>query len=264
MDAIANLALAALLVAAVGAAASDSPPRQWPIHDEGRPQPAVVDPGPGMERPSPPPADAIVLFDGKDLAQWRSAKDGSPAKWKVENGAMEVVAGTGDIRTERAFGDCQLHVEWATPTPRPGEEGQHRGNSGVFLMGLYEVQVLDSYGNRTYPDGQAGALYGAYPPLVNASRPPGQWQTYDIVFHGPRFDGAGKLLRPARTTVLYNGILVQDDREQPGPTAHGKRPPYAAHPDKLPLGLQDHDHPVRYRNIWIRELAEPEPQLPRE
>ena len=264
MDAIANLALTALLVAAVGAAASDSPPRQWPIHDEGRPQPPVVDPGPGMERPAPPPADAIVLFDGKDLAQWRSAKDGSPAKWKVGNGAMEVVAGTGDIRTERAFGDCQLHVEWATPTPRPGEEGQHRGNSGVFLMGLYEVQVLDSYGNRTYPDGQACALYGAYPPLVNASRPPGQWQTYDIVFHGPRFDGAGKLLRPARTTVLHNGILVQDDREQPGPTAHGKRPPYAAHPDKLPLGLQDHDHPVRYRNIWIRELAEPEPQLPRE
>jgi len=139
MDAIANLALAALLVAAVGAAASDSPPRQWPIHDEGRPQPPVVDPGPGMERPAPPPADAIVLFDGKDLAQWRSAKDGSPAKWKVENGAMEVVAGTGDIRTERAFGDCQLHVEWATPTPRPGEKNDSEPKAITEIDGGYRA-----------------------------------------------------------------------------------------------------------------------------
>ncbi len=205
----------------------------------------------------------MVLFDGKDLAKWRSTKDGSPARWKVENGYVEVVRGTGDIRTEQGFGDCQLHVEWATPSPGVGE-GQHRGNSGVFLMGLYEVQVLDSYGNRTYPDGQAAALYGQYPPLVNASRPPGQWQAYDILFHGPRFDAGSKLLRPAHITVLHNGVLVQDDRELSGPTAHKSRPPYKAHPDKLPLGLQDHDHPVRYRNIWIRELAYPEPPLPRQ
>jgi len=264
MDMTVNLAVAAILVTAVGAAASGQPAKDWPQHDESRPQPTVVDPGPAPKRPSPVPADAVVLFDGKDLAKWRSAKDGGPARWKVENGAMVVAPGTGDIRTEQAFGDCQLHVEWATPTPGAGEEGQHRGNSGVFLMGLYEVQVLDSYGNKTYPDGQAAALYGAYPPLVNASRPPGQWQTYDILFRGPRFDGAGKLLRPARTTVLHNGVLVQDGREQPGPTAHKTRPPYTAHPDKLPLGLQDHDHPVRYRNIWIRELGEPEPQLPRQ
>jgi hypothetical protein len=257
-----NLALAALLVTALGTAASGAQAREWPIHDESRPQPPVVDPGPPAERPAAPPADAVVLFDGKDLAKWRSTKDGSPARWKVENGYMEVVRGTGDIRTEQGFGDCQLHVEWATPSPGVGE-GQHRGNSGVFLMGLYEVQVLDSYGNRTYPDGQAAALYGQYPPLVNASRPPGQWQTYDITFRRPRFDAQGKLLTPARITVLHNGVLVQDDRELSGPTAHKARPPYAAHPEKLPLGLQDHDHPVRYRNIWIRELAEPEPPLAR-
>jgi len=255
MDAIANLALTALLVAAVGAAASDSPPRQWPIHDEGRPQPPVVDPGPGMERPAPPPADAIVLFDGKDLAQWRSAKDGSPAKWKVENGAMEVVAGTGDIRTERAFGDCQLHVEWATPTPRPGEEGQHRGNSGVFLMGLYEVQVLDSYGNRTYPDGQAASLYGSYPPLVNACRKPGEWQTYDIIFNVPRFDGQ-KLVSPGYFTVIHNGVIVHNHTALFGETLHKTFPTYHAHPPRGHLLLQDHGNPVRYRNIWYRELKD--------
>jgi hypothetical protein len=133
-------------------------------------------------------------------------------------------------------------------------QDQDRGNSGVFLMGIYEVQVLDSYGNATYPDGQAGALYGQFPPLVNAVRPPGEWQSYDIVFHGPRFDAAGSTLRPARMTVFLNGVLVQDARELLGPTTHKVRTPYAAHPDKLPLSLQDHGHPVRFRNIWIREL----------
>ena len=263
MDVTMNLAVAALLAAALGAAASDQPAKPWPIHDESRPQPPVVEPGPPPERPVAPPSDAVVLFDGKDLAKWRSQKDGSPARWKVENGYMEVVAGTGDIRTDQAFGDCQLHVEWATPAPGVGE-GQHRGNSGVFLMGQYELQVLDSHGNRTYPDGQAGALYAQYPPLVNASRPPGQWQTYDVIFHGPRFDASGKLLRPARVTVLHNGVLVQDGRELTGPVAHKARPPYKAHPEKLPLGLQDHGDAVRYRNIWIRELAEAEPALPRD
>jgi hypothetical protein len=152
-----------------------------------------------------------------------------------------------------SFGDCQLHVEFAEPNPPKGED-QDRGNSGVFLQGLYEIQVLDSYQSKTYADGQAGAVYGQFPPLVNASRPPGQWQTYDIVFHGPRFDAAGKLLRPAHITVLHNGVLVQDNVEPTGPTGHHKRPPYTAGPDKLPLSLQDHNHPVRYRNIWLREL----------
>jgi Domain of Unknown Function (DUF1080) len=146
-----------------------------------------------------------------------------------------------------------LHVEFAEPAPPKGES-QERGNSGVFLMGLYEIQVLDSYENKTYADGQASAVYGQYPPLVNASRPPGQWQSYDIVFHGPRFDKEGKLMRAARATVLHDGVLVQDNVELSGPTAHGQRPPYKAHPEKLPLALQDHGDPVRYRNIWIREL----------
>jgi len=153
----------------------------------------------------------------------------------------------------RKFGDVQLHIEWAAPNP-PSGEGQERGNSGVYLMSTYEVQVLDSYHNVTYPDGQAAAIYGQYPPLVNASRPPGQWQSYDIVFHAPRFDASGRLVSPARATVFHNGVLVQDNVELSGPTAHGQRPPYKPQPEKLPLSLQDHGEPVRYRNIWIREL----------
>jgi hypothetical protein len=166
---------------------------------------------------------------------------------------MEVVKDTGAIRTKRGFGDCQLHVEWATPSPAVGSD-QDRGNGGVFLMDTYEVQVLDSYDSRTYADGMAGAIYGQYPPLVNASRKPGEWQTYDIVFHAPRFDERGSLLAPARMTVFHNGVLVQDNEELTGPTAHKARPPYKAHADKMPLSLQDHGHPVRYRNIWIRAL----------
>jgi hypothetical protein len=227
---------------------------RWKIHDPNRPVPAVINPGTSSTQDSPgnPPSDAVVLFDGKDLSKWQQ-QDGSPAKWKVENGYVEVVPRTGELRTKEAFGDCQLHVEFREPTP-PHGESQERGNSGVFLMGLYEVQVLDSYDNKTYADGQASALYGQYPPLVNASRPPGEWQWYDIVFHGPRFDAAGKVLRPARFTVFHNGVLVQDNVELTGPTANGVRPPYKVTPEKLPLGLQDHGNPVRYRNIWIREL----------
>jgi hypothetical protein len=234
------------------------PPKEWGIHDLNRPQPKVVDPGSPTtpERAGRPPSDAIVLFDGKDLSGWRADKDGAPAGWKVENGYMEVVKGAGGIHTERGFGDVQLHVEWRTPAPGHGE-GQERGNSGVFLMGQYEVQVLDSHGSQTYPDGQASALYGQYPPLVNASRPAGEWQTYDIVFHAPRFGADGGVVRPARVTVLHNGVLTQDNQELTGPTAHKARPPYKAHPDRLPLGLQDHGDPVRYRNIWVRELSEP-------
>ncbi len=225
----------------------------WPQHSLERPKPAVVNPGP--ERPpAPPPSDAIVLFDGKDLSRWRS-QNGAPARWKLAGGYMEVIPGTGDIRTAQPFGDCQLHVEFAEPVPPTGES-QERGNSGVYLMSTYEVQVLDSYDNPTYADGQAAALYGEYPPLVNASRPPGQWQSYDIVFHGPRFDPAGALTRPARVTVLHNGVLVQDDVVLVGPTAHQQRPPYKATPARLPLGLQNHGNAVRFRNIWIRELKE--------
>jgi hypothetical protein len=166
---------------------------------------------------------------------------------------MEVVANTGNIETKQGFGDVQLHVEWMAPTPVEGE-GQDRGNSGVFLMTFYELQVLDSYQNTTYADGQAGAVFGQYPPLVNASRPPGQWQTYDIVFRRPRFDANGSLQSPARMTVFHNGVLVQDDVTLTGPTAFQRRPAYSRHADRLPIRLQDHAHPVRYRNIWVRDL----------
>jgi hypothetical protein len=228
---------------------------KWEIHDRNRPVPPAVDPGTASTQDAPgrPPADAVVLFNGKDLSQWVEKKDGSPAKWKVENGYFEVVQKTGDLQTREAFGDCQLHVEFAEPSPAKGED-QDRGNSGVFLQGLYETQVLDSYQSKTYADGQAAAIYGQYPPLVNASRPPGQWQTYDIIFHGARFDASGKVTRPARETVFHNGVLVQDNVELTGPTGHHVRPPYKPGPEKLPLALQDHGHPVRYRNIWIREL----------
>jgi hypothetical protein len=231
---------------------------KWKIHDLNRPLPPVIDPGTASTQDTPghPPSDAVVLFDGKDLSQWAD-KDGKPAQWKVENGYMEVLPGSGNISTRDAFGDCQLHVEFAEPLPATGES-QERGNSGVFLMSLYEMQVLDSYQNKTYADGEAAAVYGQYPPLVNSSRPPGRWQWYDIVFHGPRFGKDGKVLRPAHVTILHNGILVQDNVELTGPTAHGERPPYKAHPEKLPLQLQDHHNLVRYRNIWIRELKESE------
>jgi hypothetical protein len=245
-------AVAILLFSAATASAQID--TNWKIHDLDRPVPAVVTPGTAStpEQPGKPPSDAIVLFDGANLDKWQS-EDGSPAKWKVENGYAEVVAHTHNIHTKDSFGDCQLHVELMEPTP-PHGESQERGNSGVFLMNAYEIQVLDSYENKTYADGQAASVYGQYPPLVNAARPPGQWQCYDIVFHGPRFDSAGKLVRPARVTVFNNGVLVQDNVELSGPTAHGERPRYKPGPDKGPLALQDHGNPVRYRNIWLRPL----------
>jgi hypothetical protein len=236
-----------VVMAAAFAAAQDA----WPVHDPNRPMPKVVAPGPAGP-PVPAPADAVVLFDGKDLAAWTDAK-GQPARWKVENGSMEVVQKGGDIRTVRDFGDCQLHVEWMAPSPAKGTD-QDRGNSGVFLMGLYEVQVLDCYGNKTYADGMTAAIYGQYPPLVNACRPPGEWQTYDIVFHRPRFDKDGRVLAPASMTVFHNGLVVHERAVLTGPTAHKARPPYKMHADRLPISLQDHGHPVRYRNIWVREL----------
>ena len=244
--------LTASVVIAFPARAIAQSVTEWPQHSTSRPQPRVVDPGPATA-PIPAPSDAIVLFDGTSLEQWRVNDDThGPAKWKVSNGYMEVVPGAGGIATARGFGDAQLHIEWQAPPPKG--EGQERGNSGVFLMERYEVQVLDSYKNVTYPDGQAAAVYGQFPPLVNASRPPGEWQTYDIVFHAPRFDAQGKLLLPARMTVFHNNVLVQDNVTLVGPTSNQRRAPYEAHPDKLPIALQDHGNPVRFRNIWLREL----------
>ena len=224
---------------------------KWPPNSMDRPRPPVVDPGP-EHPPVPPPADAIVLFDGKSLSAW-AGDSGAPARWAVRDGYMEVAPGTGAIQTKRSFGSVQLHVEWAAPSPPKGE-GQDRGNSGVFLMGHYEIQVLDTWHNLTYADGMAGAVYGQTPPLVNASRAPGQWQTYDIVFHRPAFDRSGKVVTPARVTVLQNGVLVQDNTEITGWTVHAEVAKYQPHADRLPLVLQDHAHPVRYRNIWVREL----------
>ncbi len=208
------------------------------------PEPKVVDPG-------PPPADAVVLFDGTDLSQWEHRGGGAPAGWEVRGG-IATVNHTGDIQTKRPFGDCQLHVEWATPAEVKGD-GQGRGNSGVIFQGRYELQILDSYQNKTYFNGQAGAVYSQYAPLVNVSRKPGEWQSYDVIYHAPRFDEQGNLLKPGTLTVLQNGVLVQDHVEIKGPTSHAPAK-YKAHPVKLPLVLQDHHNPIRFRNIWLREL----------
>jgi len=238
----------------------------WLGHDRTRPLPPVVDPG----WPSTPdkvgkaPSDAVVLFDGGDLAKW-CAMNGEATKWVTRDGAMECVPGAGYIRSQQAFGACQLHIEFATPATVKGNS-QGRGNSGVFFgMGRYEVQVLDSYDNKTYADGSAGSIYNQFPPLVNASRKPGVWQMYDIVWTPPRFDAAGKLQAPARVTVLHNGVLIQNNVELIGETSWLWRPPYRAHPEKLPIALQDHGNPVRYRNVWVRELevgSRPEFVLP--
>ena len=225
----------------------------WLAHDMDRPRPQVVSPAP-QQLPVPPPQDAIVLFDGTTLDQWRS-QDGGPAGWKVENGAMISVPNSGYVFTARPFGDVQLHLEWAAPFPVDGS-GQGRGNSGVFLMSKYEIQILDSYRNNTYADGQAAAVYGQFPPLVNACLPPGKWQAFDIVFRRPRFHRDGRLASPARMTVIQNGVLVQDNVELWGPTNWLQHSPYEYHPDRLPLALQDHGNPIRFRNIWLRELSE--------
>jgi len=252
-------------IIAVSAATPLLPGGKWRVHDKDRPLPEVVKPGTAstQDAPGKPPADAIVLFDGKDLSQWIQKKTikekGKPDKkierepiWKVENGRCQIVAKTGWIETKEGFGSCQLHLEWMTPDPK-GKKGQKRSNSGVFLMGLYEIQILDSYKNRTYADGQAGAIYGQYPPLVNASRAPGEWQTYDIVFEAPEFKD-GKVVKPAFATVLHNGVLVQNHQSFQGPTVWRKLARYKPHPGKLPLKLQDHGDPVSFRNIWIRPL----------
>ena len=211
--------------------------------------PAVVTPAPG-DVLIPAPSDAQVLFDGKDLAQW-CRKDGSPAAWTVENGDMVVKAKSGNIQTKRNFGDCQLHIEWCTPE-NVSDTGQLRSNSGVFLQSLYEVQILDSYLNDTYWNGQAGSIYKQYAPLVNATKAPGQWNVYDIIYTAPRFNADGSLLSAARITVLQNGVLVQNNTTIKG-TTFLEHPAYTAHGD-APIMLQDHGNAVRFRNIWIREL----------
>ena len=206
-------------------------------------EPRVIDPG-------PPPSDAIILLD-QDLSRWKS-QNGGPARWTINDG-VATVNGTGSIVTTQSFGNCQLHVEWATPEKVSGE-GQGRGNSGVYFQGRYELQVLDSYKNKTYYHGQAGSIYKQSAPLVNASREPGEWQTYDVIYHAPRFDSKGSLVKPGTMTVLHNGVLVQDNTEIKGMTGPSGAPRYQAHGLKEPLELQDHKNPVRYRNIWIREL----------
>lgn len=240
------------------------PNSQWKVHDIDRPRPVVVTPGKTV---ADAPSDAIVLFDGKDLSHWHGEKEvvnaegkkerradkEAPARWKVENGHVEMTP-TGNIYTRDAFGDCQLHIEWCSPA-EPQSNSQHRGNSGIFLMDRYEIQVLDCHDNLTYADGQAGAAYGQNPPLVNATRKPGEWQSYDIIFRAPRFKD-GRLESPAAVTILLNGVLVQNHFELLGATTHRAVAEYAPHPDKAPIRLQDHNdnQQVRFRNIWIRPL----------
>ncbi len=229
------------------------PGTQWHVHDGERPQPPVVDPGTASTPDAPgwPPSDAVILFNGASLDGWVNGR-GEPAGWKLENGYMEVIPGAGNIHTQAEFGDCHLHIEWAAPSVVKGDS-QGRGNSGIFLMGLYEIQVLDCYDNPTYADGTTGALYGQYPPLANVCRKPGEWQTYDIIWEGPRFDGE-TLTKAARVTVLLNGVVLHHAVEVQGPTQHRNAASYSPQPEVGPLDLQDHGDLVRFRNIWYRPL----------
>ncbi len=232
------------------------PGQKWRVHDIKRPQPPRVTPGPPMASVQPP-SDAVVLFDGKDLSNWLARGKGGKVlepRWKVENGYMEIVPGTGDLYSKEKFGNAQFHIEWAAPAKVEGH-GQLRGNSGVLIMNRYEIQVLDSWDNPTYADGMAGAIYGQWPPLVAPVRKPGEWQTYDIVFEAPRFED-GKLVKPPYVTVFYNGVLVHHRQEIIGPMAHRIIAPFRPHGPEEPLGFQDHDYPVRYRNIWVRRLKD--------
>ena len=263
-----GLALAAATLPAVLAAPAKGPVgytdtdylpgQRWRVHDAHRPRPAEVAPAPSKTLGMPAPTGATVLFDGKDLSQWTAGKgknnpEGKPA-WKVENGYVEVT-NTGSISTKEAFGDMYLHLEFATPTQIVGES-QGRGNSGVIIMGKYEVQVLDSYDNPTYADGQCAAIYGQFPPLVNASLKPGEWQTYDIYFQAPRWDDKGKFLSPAISTVYHNGVLVQDKQAHIGQVSHRRVGAYFQAHGKAPLSLQEHGNPMRFRNIWIAPLPD--------
>ena len=205
-------------------------------------EPPIVTPGDNGGAPS----DAVVLFDGTDLSAWENADN-----WKIEDGAM--VSGKGDVRSKDSFGDCQLHIEWSAPAPAKGS-GQGRGNSGVFLMNTYEIQVLDSFENKTYSDGQAGAIYKQTPPKVNATRPPGEWNVYDIIWTAPRFNDDGSLKSPAFVTAIHNGVLILNHFELKGDTPFHRPPQYKPHADRLPIRIQDHGNPVRFRSIWVREI----------
>ncbi|MGH8033096.1 MAG: 3-keto-disaccharide hydrolase [Luteimonas sp.] len=244
---ISGLVLALLVVlVTVAAAANKTPPAE--LTEQWQPLPPVV-----SVAADGVPSDAIVLFDGGDLDAWTALPPDSPG-WKTENGAMLVVPDAGDVRTKQAFGSIQLHLEWRSPAKTEGV-GQARGNSGVFFMGLYELQVLDSYRSQTYVNGQAASIYKQYAPLVNASRPPGEWQSLDAMFIAPTFSPDGALISAARMTVLHNGVLVQHDTPLRGATVFRGQPGYTAHAAKLPLQLQDHGQPVAFRNIWVREIA---------
>lgn len=267
MKTLFSTTVAVLLTA--GLAAQDIDPKMTEVWE---PVPPVVSPGSSV---AAPPADAIILFDGKSLDEWQSPQfKGEPsdiaslekmlkeldanfsnenANWTLQDGEMEVKKGAGAIETKQKFGDMQLHIEWMAPKAE-GKEGQGYSNSGVFLMGLYEIQVLNSYENKTYPNGQAGSIYKQHIPLANPCRPPGEWQTYDIIFKAPKFDNKGALVSPGYVTLLFNGVLVLNNVELKGPTVYRGHPRHIAHPDKMPLRLQDHGDPVRFRNIWVREL----------
>lgn len=221
------------------------PGQTWKVHDIARPHPPIVTPAPSSA-PTAPPSDAIVLFDGKDLSHWL------PSRWKVADGYVEIAPGTGDLVSREKFGDAQYHIEWSESV-KPFGTSQWRGNSGIIIMSLYEIQVLDSYQDVTYADGQAGAIYGQWPPLVNPARKPGDWNVYDIIFEAPNFEG-DKLVKPAYVTVIFNGVVVHNRKELIGRMTYRQVATYKPHAAELPLSLQDHDVPVRYRNIWVRRL----------
>jgi len=253
------LGCALALATATGARAAEGytdtpmqPDGKWHVHDPNRPKPKVIAPGTNFSQTANAPSDAVVLFDGRDFSKWRGEK--GDVQWKLVDDYMETTR-TGRIRTRDEFGDFQLHLEWATPAKVSGS-GQGRGNNGVNIYGRYEIQVLDSYTNVTYADGQAAAIYGQSPPLVNASKPPGEWQTYDIIWESPRWDENKKLTKPAYLTVLHNGVVVHHRRELYGTTPFRALGNYKnPHPPKGYIELYEHGNPVRFRNIWIRPLG---------
>jgi len=244
-----KLVLAFLLLPAAALAQAANPLPKPELTEIWSPVPPKVEPA---KVPGQPPSDAILLFNGRDLSGWEAGK-GGPAGWAVENGELVDVPKAGDIRTAQKFGDIQLHVEWMVPVLPPDRKGQDRGNSGIYLQGLYEVQVLDSYDNPTYVNGEAGAIYKQAAPLVNALKPAPNWQAYDIVYYAPRFYNDGLLAEPARVTVFLNGVLVQNNFAIKGPTDYRILPVYKAHGDAA-LMLQAHNNAVHYRNLWVRKL----------
>jgi hypothetical protein len=258
---IAQTALCALVIAASSTAvrAADGytdtpiiPGTKWHVHDPNRPKPPVITPPERFSQGAAAPSDAIILFNGKDFSNWQGQQ--GEVKWKLEGDYMETTK-SGRIRTKDEFGDFQLHLEFATPSKVEGK-GQGRGNNGLNIFGKYEIQILDSYQNETYADGQASAIYGQFPPLVNASKPPGEWQTYDVIFEAPRWDEAGKLTKKAHVTVLHNGVVVHHRRELHGPTGHRNIGNYNRPQSKGFIELYEHGNPVRFRNIWIRPLGD--------